>query len=113
MKNLMLKMAMTLADGNDQIEGAISDAYNGFKTVMMYILPIVLAVVLMLGIFFGIKLGIAFAKAEDADARDKAKGQLINMLIGIGVAAVIITICIILVNSNVFAGLFNFDNSKL
>lgn len=109
MKNLMFKMSMLLTTGDNAAQAgkdALEGAYKVFYQAMMYILPFVLAVILLLGIFFGIKLGIAFARSEDADAREKAKGQLINMLIGVGVAAVIVAVCIILVNSGVFRNLF-------
>ena len=84
----------------------LSDSFDAFVAVMKTVLPIVLGVIMLLGMFFGIKLGITFAKAEDADARDKAKGQLINLCIGVGVAAVIIVVVMVLVNTGVFNQIF-------
>ena len=103
MENLLLRASLLLDEGTE----AINHAYNTFKNVVGTILPIVIAVVLLLGMFFGISLGIKFAKAEDTEARDKAKGQLINLAIGIGVAAVIMIVAHVLVQQDVFANLFS------
>ena len=103
MGNLLLRASLLLDEGTD----ALNQAYQQFKNVIGTILPIVIAVVLLLGMFFGISLGIKFAKAEDTEARDKAKGQLINLAIGIGVAAVIMIVAHVLVQNDVFANLFS------
>ena len=100
MKNLITRLAT--ASNNYGLD----PAYEAFVSVMETVLPIVLGVIMLLGMFFGIKLGISFAKAEDADARDKAKGQLINLCIGVGVAAVIMIIVLVLVENDVFSSLF-------
>lgn len=104
MGNLLLRASLLLirSDGSD----ALTTAYDKFKSIVGTILPIVIAVVLLLGMFYGISLGIKFAKAEDTDARDKAKGQLINLAIGIGVAAVILIVAYELVHLDAFKGLF-------
>lgn len=112
MKNLMFRLATVLTEGglggdSDAANEAVTKAYNAFKSVMGTVLPIVIAVVLLVGMFFGISLGIKFAKAEDTDARDKAKGQLINLAIGVGVAAVIMIICNVLIQQDVFQTLFS------
>lgn len=86
---------------------ALNDGYVAFKNVVITVLPIVISVVLLIGMFFGISLGIKFAKAEDTEARDKAKGQLINLAIGIGVAAVILLVAYTLIANGVFDGLFS------
>ena len=86
--------------------GAVGIAYETFVNTVTTILPIVISVILLIGMFFGISLGIKFAKAEDADARDKAKGQLINTIVGVVVAAVIMIVAYALVKNNVFEGLF-------
>ena len=104
MTNLLLKVATFVAAGDG--DSIINVAYNKFYEVATTILPIVIAVILVVGAFFGISLGIKFAKAEDSDARDKAKGQLINLGIGVGVAAVIMIVCFALVKTDVLAGLF-------
>ncbi len=109
MKNFLFKVATLIADSTVTTggEGALNKAYNSFKNVVGIVLPIIIAVVLLIGMFFGISLGIKFAKAEDTDARDKAKGQLVNLAIGIGVTAVILVVCYTLVQANVFEGLFD------
>ena len=108
MKNLAFRLATSLLDltGDSTATDILNETYKKFKEIMGTVLPVVIGVILLVGMFFGIKLGITFAKAEDADARDKAKGQLVNLCIGVGVAAVIMIIVMILVNANVFEGLF-------
>ena len=106
MEGLLLKASLLLIDSDTSASGVLNEAYQRFQQIVGTILPIVIAVVLLLGMFFGISLGIKFAKAEDTDARDKAKGQLINLAIGIGVAAVILIIAHVLVVNNAFRGLF-------
>lgn len=113
MRNLMFRLASLMSSPEpglgtdaDAANDAIAQAYGAFKNVMGTVLPIIIAVVLLVGMFFGIKLGITFAKAEDTDARDKAKGQLINLCIGVGVAAVILIVCNVLIQNNVFQNLF-------
>lgn len=105
MKNLLYKAINLLAADNPGADG-LNAAYETFKSVVLYVLPIVISVVLLIGMFFGISLGIKFAKAEDTDARDKAKTQLINLAIGIAVAAVIMLISYVLVTTGVFDNLF-------
>ena len=116
MKNLMFRLAtsLTSATGDGALGGVDSsgsianEAYKAFKGVIGVVMPLLLAVVLLVGIFYGVSLGLKFAKAEDTDARDKAKGQLINLVIGVVVAAVIIAICWILASkTDLFAGLFS------
>ena len=114
MKNLMFRLASLMSGSEpglgtdaDAAGDAVKQAYGAFKNVMGTVLPIIISVVLLVGMFFGISLGIKFAKAEDTDARDKAKGQLINLCIGVGVAAVILIVCNVLIQNDVFAGLFS------
>ena len=110
MKNLMFRLATSLMSGSTNYNdpsSVLGAAYTKFKEIMGTVMPILIGVVLLVGMFFGISLGIKFAKAEDSDARDKAKGQLINLCIGVGVAAVILIIVMVLVNANVFAGAFD------
>ncbi|MBQ8468344.1 MAG: hypothetical protein IJ542_01145 [Clostridia bacterium] len=99
----MRNLVNLLADG----ASALDAGYQAFKSVIITVLPIVISVVLLIGMFFGISMGIKFAKAEDADARDKAKGQLINLAIGIGVTAVILLVAYTLISTGVFDGLFS------
>lgn len=110
MKNLMFRLATSLMSGStnyDDPNSVLNLAYEKFKSIMGTVMPILIGVVLLVGMFFGISLGIKFAKAEDSDARDKAKGQLINLCIGVGVAAVILIIVMVLIQNNVFEGAFS------
>lgn len=125
MRNLMFRLANTLTgmgtglmdiNGTDgdlyKDDTAIGAAYESFKAAVSTVLVIVLIILLSVGVFYGISLGIKFAKAEDADARDKVKQQLINLAIGIGVATVIIVVCSVLVKNDVFKTLDIFSTTN-
>ena len=90
-------------DGVDEI---IDSATATITNIFWYVLGAVLTVIVFLGVFYGIKLGIRFAKAEDAESRDKAKQQLINLIIGIAVAAVIVGVMMVLNGMNLISKLF-------
>ena len=96
-------MRLLAAEGVDDI---VSKATNTITTIFWYVLGAVLTVIVFLGVFYGIKLGIRFAKAEDSEARDKAKQQLINLIIGIAVAAVIVAVMMVLNGMDLIAKLF-------
>ena len=87
-------------------DGVIKTAYDTFMSIVNTIMPIAIAILLIFGIAYGIILGIKFAKAEDTDARDKAKQQLINMIIGVVVALVITAIIYIVLGSGWIKSLF-------
>ena len=67
-------------------------AYEQFRQIFNTAMPILIAVVLAFGLVYSIILGVQFAKAEETDARDKAKQHLINVIIGVVVAAVIMAV---------------------
>lgn len=106
----MFKIARALlADSgvsSGALENIVSSAYTQFKEIFNIVLPIILGVLALIGVIFGIKLGIDFAKAEDANARDEAKKKLVNFIIGIGVALVVGAVLLIIVNSGLLNGLF-------
>jgi len=87
---------LSLLASGSTTDGSVGDlvdtAYEKLSEVVGTVMPIILSVVLLFGVIYGIVLGVKFAKAEDAEGRDKAKTQLINMIIGVLVALVIIII---------------------
>lgn len=99
-------LLQVLAEGSKTAAGAVNEAYNTFIDVVNIVMPVLISVVVAFGLVYGIVLGIKFAKAEDTDAREKAKDQLINMVIGVVVAAVILSICYVLLGSGWIKGLF-------
>ena len=82
----MLNLFSFLGAATDDATGVVDDiatsAYDVFIGVVNIVLPIIMAILLTLGIILGVKVGIAFAKAEDEEAKKKAKGQLVNIVIG-------------------------------
>ena len=107
----MFKIARALlgADGgvnSGTVNTIVSKAYTQFKEIFNVVLPVILGILALIGVIFGIKLGIDFAKAEDANARDEAKKRLVNFIIGIGVALVVGAVLLIIVNSDLLKNLF-------
>ena len=69
-------------------------------------MPTIAAIILTLGLILAIKVGVAFAQAEDDEAKKKAKGQLINIAIGFIVALLIVGVITAVLNAEVIKGLF-------
>lgn len=59
-----------------------ASAFGMFKNIISIVMPTIIGVLLLLGVIIGIKIGITFAQAEDEEGKKKAKGQLINLVIG-------------------------------
>lgn len=108
----MFKFLATVNDGaQDALNSGIQEAFKQFQGIFNIIMPILIAVVLMFGLVYGILLGVKFAKAEDTDQRDKAKGQLINLIIGVLVAAVLMVLIYALLPTIVNNSCFKFEAS--
>ena len=89
-----------IASGGGGLQGIAKTTFDEFKEVIDIVLPTALLIVVAFGLVYGIVLGVQFAKAEDAEQRDKAKGRLINMIIGVLVALVIISVVYAILNAN-------------
>ena len=81
-------------------------AYKTFLNIVNVIFPIVIGIVLALGLFYGITLAIKYAKAEEDEDKKKAKGSLINVVVGVLVAVVFVAVIQILLNSEMIEKLF-------
>lgn len=108
--SLLASGSGSLSEGT--IDSLVSTAYSKFAEVVGTVMPIVLSVVLLFGVIYGIVLGVKFAKAEDAEGRDKAKTQLINMIIGVLVALVIIIVVYAILNSSWVESFFKDKTDK-
>ena len=76
----------------EQTSAIAASAYATFSGIVNIVLPVIAAFLLVLGVILGVKVGVAFAKAEDDEAKKKAKGQLINIVIGFLVAILFVAI---------------------
>ena len=76
----MLDLFSFLGDAASNVSAIGASAYDTFKGIVNVILPVIASFLLVLGIVLGVKVGVAFAKAEDDEAKKKAKGQLINIV---------------------------------
>lgn len=81
MKNMLLEVS-DLA--------AVADL---FKTIIQTIVAPILSIVGVIGVIYAIKLGIDYAKAEDADARKKVQGRLIGACVGVVIIIAGIVLC--------------------
>ena len=102
-------MVNYLADTNGQVSAVgevAGGAYQAFIGIVNVIFPIVIGVVLVLGLFFGIQLAIKYARAEEEDQKKKAKGSLINVIVGCLIAIIFTVIIMLALKSNYIAKLF-------
>ena len=103
---MMNFLLASVADANSTIDNVASESYNAFIGIVNIILPIVIGVVLVLGMFYGIQLAIKYAKAEEDEEKKKAKGSLINVIVGCLIAIVFIVIVQLVLNGSYIEKLF-------
>ena len=103
---MMNFLLATVGDANQTIDNVASESYNAFIGIVNIILPIVIGVVLVLGMFYGIQLAIKYAKAEEDEEKKKAKGSLINVIVGCLIAIVFIVIVQLVLNGSYIEKLF-------
>ena len=85
---------------------AVENAYGAFIKIVNIVLPVLMSVILVLGMFYGIQLGVKYAKAEEDDDKKKARGQLINVIVGCLIAILFVAIVEIVLNMDFVAKLF-------
>ena len=94
-----------LADS--QVEAQIANqAFESFTKIVNIILPVLMSLLLLLGMFYGITLGVKYAKAEEEEDKKKARGALINVVVGVLIAIVFVAVVEIILNQNFVAQLF-------
>ena len=103
---MMNFLLASVKDANTTIDNVASESYNAFIGIVNIILPIVIGVVLVLGMFYGIQLAIKYAKAEEDEEKKKAKGSLINVIVGCLIAIVFIVIVQLVLNGSYIEKLF-------
>ena len=98
--------ALLAADINDTTGEILTSAYETFSGIVNIVLPVIAAFLLTLGIILGVKVAVAFAQAEDDEAKKKAKAHLINIVIGFLVAIVFVAIIAAVLNGGAVKKLF-------
>ena len=94
-----------LAD--NEVEAQIANqAFESFTKIVNIILPVLMSLLLLLGMFYGITLGVKYAKAEEEEDKKKARGALINVVVGVLIAIVFVAVVEIILNQNFVAQLF-------
>ena len=81
-------------------------AFEAFTNIVNIILPVLMSLLLLLGMFYGITLGVKYAKAEEEEEKKKARGALINVVVGILIAIVFVAVVEIILNQNFVKRLF-------
>ncbi len=100
-------LSLLAAGDTAQTTGDIANqAYKTFIGIVNVILPVVMAVLLVFGMFYGIQLGVKYAKAEEDDEKKKAKGSLINVVVGILIAIIFVAVVQIILNQGFIKDLF-------
>ena len=85
----------------------VTSAFSRFIGIVNIVLPVLMSVLLVLGMFYGITLGVKYAKAEEDDEKKKAKGQLINVIVGVLIAIIFVAVIQIVLNGDYVKSLFN------
>ena len=67
--------------------------------ILEWLLPVIMICLGIAGVVFAIVLGVNYAKAENAEAKDKAKGRLINAVVGILVTIVALVLIFIFIKN--------------
>ena len=101
-----LLLAADATARNSAITSVATDAYEAFIGIVNIVLPILIGVVLALGLFYGIQLAVKYAKAEEEEDKKKAKGNLINVIVGCLIAIVFVAIIMIVLNGDYIKNLF-------
>lgn len=102
--NKLLNIFSMLAASDEQ--DAINQAYDAFIKIVNIVLPVLMSIILVLGMFYGIQLGVKYAKAEEDDDKKKARGQLINVIVGCLIAILFVAIVEIVLNQKFVEKLF-------
>ena len=103
MLNIFSLLSDTVLDATGDI---LNSAYIIFSGIVNIVLPVLASFLLILGIILGVKVGVQFAQAEDDEAKKKAKGHLINIVIGFLVAIVFVAIIAAVLNGGAVEDLF-------
>ena len=109
--NKLLNIFSMLA-ANDETD-AVNQAYEAFIKIVNIVLPVLMSVILVLGMFYGIQLGVKYAKAEEDDDKKKARGQLINVIVGCLIAILFVAIVEIVLNQRFVEKLFRKVDSDI
>ena len=112
MSKLLNIFSMLAAKDPNETE-AVNDAYEAFIRIVNIVLPVLMSVILVLGMFYGIQLGVKYAKAEEEDDKKKARGQLINVIVGCLIAILFVAIVEIVLNQNFVQKLFRNVSNKV
>ena len=104
MLNLFSLLGVTTAGSALGVIG--ESAFNTFKDVINVILPIIAGILTLCMVVLGVKIGVAYAQAEDDEAKKKAKHQLINLVLGFLIAIVSVLIVAAVGNSNIVGNIF-------
>ncbi len=97
---------ISLLAASSSASDLVDVAYKRFIGIVNIVLPILMSVLLVVGMFYGIQLGVKYAKAEEDDEKKKAKGALINVLVGVCIAILFVAIIQIVLNQNFVEKLF-------
>ena len=108
MKNFIL----SLLAASVEEEAIAKDAFSRMTGIVNIILPVLMSVILVLAMFYGITLGVKYAKAEEEEDKKKARGALINVIVGALIAILFVGIIQIILNGNYVKRLFRSTNSN-
>ena len=96
----------TATEPESALETVGECAFEQFRDIINVILPTVAGILVLCAVVLGVKIGVAYAQAEDDEAKKKAKGQLINLVLGFLIAIVCVLIVAAVGNSGIVKNIF-------
>lgn len=101
MNSFLLSVMNFIGGGNIEIETEqwMKDIVEPLQDIVLAILWPILFVLSVVGIVYVIVLGVQYAKAESTDNREKAKGRMVNAIVGIVIMLVLIIAMLLLANN--------------
>ncbi len=90
----------------DEANEIVTQSYGRFIDIVNIVLPVLMSVLLVLGMFYGITLGVKYAKADEDDARKKAKESLISVIVGVLIAIIFVAVIQIILNQDFVRRMF-------
>ena len=109
MSNLLTFVSLLAGAEETQIA---TDAFKRMTGIVNIVLPVLMSIILVLGMFYGITLGVKYAKAEEEEEKKKARGALINVIVGALIAILFVAIIQIILNGNYVKRLFKDTQSN-
>ena len=87
------------SDASNNVPDWVENILSPIFDILGWLLPVIMIVLGIAGIVFAIVLGVNYAKAENAEAKDQAKKRLINAVVGILITIVALVLIFVFIKN--------------